>query len=76
MVDATFNNISVYMAAVNFFMEEIHRENHWSVSSYRQTLSHKLVSSTPHYEQQSKSLTVVVLATDCLFSDIQSSVLS
>ena len=36
-------------------MEEIRvpRENHWSAASHWQTLSHNVVSSTPHHEQGS-----------------------
>jgi hypothetical protein len=31
------------------------RENHKSVTSHWQTLSHKVVSSTPHHERDSNS---------------------
>jgi len=33
----------------------VSRENHWPVTSHWQTLSHNVVSSTPHYERDSNS---------------------
>ena len=45
--NATFTNISVISWRSVLLMEET-GENHWAVVSNRQTLSHKVVSSTPH----------------------------
>ena len=49
--NAIFNNLSVLL------VEEtgVSRENHWPVASHWQILSHKVVSSTPHQEQDSNS---------------------
>ena len=49
--NATFNNISVLL------VEEtgVTRENHRRVASHCQTLSHNVVSSTPHHEGDSNS---------------------
>jgi len=46
----TFNNISVISWRSFLLVEEtgIHRENHTSAASRWQTLSHNVVSSTPH----------------------------
>ena len=46
---ASFNNISVIMCRSDLLMEEtgVPEENHEPASSYRQTLSHNVVSSTP-----------------------------
>ena len=52
--NATFNNISVISAGL---MEEtgVSVENHRPAASNWQTLSHNVVSSTPHYEQDLNS---------------------
>ena len=39
-------------------------ENHWPVSSHWQTLSHNVVSSTPHQWVGFELKTLVVIATD------------
>ena len=49
--NATFNNISV-ISWRSVLLEEI-RENHQSVASHWQTLSHNVVSSTPWHERGS-----------------------
>jgi hypothetical protein len=41
-------------------------ENHRSVTSHWQTLSHNVVSSTPHHKQDSNAQHLVVIDTDCL----------
>ena len=53
--NATFNNISVISAGL--LMEEtgVSVENHRPATSNWQTLSHNVVSSTPHYEQDLNS---------------------
>jgi hypothetical protein len=50
--NATFNNISWWSVLL---VEETgaHRENHRPAASHWQTLSHNVVSSTPHHEQNS-----------------------
>jgi len=50
MFNATFNNISVISWRSVLLVEETrgHGENHWPVTSHWQTLSHNVVSSTPH----------------------------
>jgi hypothetical protein len=57
MFNATFNNISVISWPSVLLVEEteVPRENHRPVASHWQTLSHNLVSSTPHHEQGSNS---------------------
>jgi hypothetical protein len=47
--NATFNNISVISWQSVLLLEEtgVPGENHWSVASHWQTLSHNVVSSTP-----------------------------
>ena len=52
--NATFNNISVILWQSVLLVEET-GENHWSFASHWQTLSHNIVSSTPHNEQGSNS---------------------
>ena len=54
---ATFNNISVISWWQVLLVEEtgIPGENHWSVASHWQTLSHKVVSCTLRYEWDSNS---------------------
>jgi len=49
--NATFNNISVILVKETGVPEETHRPaaSHW------QTLSHNVISSTPHHEQDSNS---------------------
>ena len=48
--NATFNNISVISWRSVLFVKET-GENHEPVASHWQTLSHNVVSSTPHLEQ-------------------------
>ena len=50
VLNATFNNISVISWCSVLLVEEteVPGENHWPVSSHWQTLSHNVVSSTPH----------------------------
>jgi hypothetical protein len=50
--NATFNNISVILWQSVLLEEEtgVPGENHRLVASHWQTLSHKVVSSTPHHE--------------------------
>jgi hypothetical protein len=42
--------------------------NHQPAISHWQTVSHNVVSSTPHHEQDSNKLTLVVIGTDCIGS--------
>ena len=56
MMYATFNNVSV--------ISEETGENYWPVASHWQTWSHNVVSSTPRYERDSNSTTLVVIDTD------------
>jgi hypothetical protein len=42
----------------------VHGENHWPVASHWQTLSHNVISSTPHHERNTNS-TLVAIGTDC-----------
>jgi len=55
--NATFNNISVISWWSVLLVEEtgVLAENHRPVASHRQTLSHNVVSSTPHHELGSNS---------------------
>jgi len=48
--NATFNNISAISWQSVFLMKEtgVPGENHWPAASHRQTLSHNVLSSTPH----------------------------
>jgi hypothetical protein len=57
MFNATFNNISVISWRRVLLVDEtgILRENHRPVASHLQTLSHNVVSSTPHHERDSNS---------------------
>ena len=59
MLNATFNNISViYRDGQFFFLVEetgVPRENHQPAASHPQTLSHKVISSTPLHERDSNS---------------------
>ena len=72
MFTATFNNISVISWWLVLLVGEtgIPGENHRPVASYRQTLSHNVVSSTPRHEPGSNSqlTTSVVIGTDCIGS--------
>ena len=54
---ATFNNISVMSRQSVFIVEKNGGpgENHRPIASYRQTLSHDGVSSTPRSERDSNS---------------------
>ena len=54
LFNATFNNISVISWRSILLVEEI-GENHHHVASHRQTLSHNVLSSTPHHERDSNS---------------------
>jgi hypothetical protein len=49
--NATFNNISVVLWQSVLLMEEtrVQGENHRPAANHWQTLSHNVVSSTPHY---------------------------
>jgi hypothetical protein len=51
--NTTFNNISVISWQSVLLVEEIGvpRENHRPVASHGQTLSHNVVSSTPHHDR-------------------------
>ena len=53
--NVTFNNISVISWQSVLLVEEtgVPRENHWPVAC--QTASYNVVSSTPHYVQDSNS---------------------
>ena len=55
--NATFNNISVILWWYFLLVEETRGpgENHIHVASHWQTLSHNVVSSTPHNELDSNS---------------------
>ena len=55
--NTTFNNISVLLWQSVLLMEEtgLPGENHRPAASHWQTLSHNVVSSTPHHEQDSSS---------------------
>ena len=55
--NATFNNISVILWRSVLLVEENGEpgENHHPVTSYRQTLSHNVVSSISHHERSSHS---------------------
>ena len=57
MFDTTFNNISVISWRSVLLMEEtrVPGENHQPVASHWQTLSHNVVSSTLHHEQDLNS---------------------
>ena len=50
--NATFNNISARLWQSVLLVEET-GENHRSVASHSQILSHNVVSSTPHHERGS-----------------------
>ena len=66
--NTTFNNITVISWQSVLLVEEtgVPGENHRPVASHRQTLSHNVVSSTPHHEQE--LTTLVVIGTDCIGS--------
>jgi hypothetical protein len=53
MFNSTFNNISVILWWSVLLMEDtrVPRENHCSVKSHWQNLSHNVVSNTPRHEQ-------------------------
>ena len=53
VMNATFNNISVISRRSVLWVEEtgVPRENHRPAASNRQTLSHNVVSSTPHLSE-------------------------
>jgi hypothetical protein len=60
------NNISVISLGSVLLVEEtgIPGENHWSVTSHWQTLSHNVVLGTPRFE----FTTLVMIGTDCICS--------
>ena len=62
-----FNNISHISWHSVLLVEEtrLHRENHRPVASHWQTLSHTVVSSTPHFQVWFEITTLVVIDTDC-----------
>ena len=67
--NATFNNISVILWGSVLQVEEARiPENHQPVASHKQTLSHNVVSSTPHHEPGFELTTFVVIGTDCIGS--------
>ena len=70
MFNVTFNNISVLLWGSVLLVEEtgVHGENHWPVASHWQTLSHNVVSSTPHHERGLELTTLVVIGTECICS--------
>ena len=55
--NAIFNIISVTSWQSVLLVDEtgVHGENQRTVASHRQTLSHSVVSSTPHHERGSNS---------------------
>jgi hypothetical protein len=55
--NVTVNNISVILWLSDLLVKEtgIPRKNHRIATSHRQTLSHNVVSSTPHHEWDSNS---------------------
>ena len=57
VVNATFNNISVISWRSILLVDEtgVSGENHRSVASHWQILSHNVVSSTPRHERDSNS---------------------
>ena len=57
VINATLNNISVISLWSVLLVGEtgVHEENHQPVTSHSQTLSHNVVSSTPHNERDSNS---------------------
>ena len=57
MFNTTFNNISVISWPSVLLVEEtgVPGENHQPVASHWQTVSHKVVSSTPRHEWDSNS---------------------
>jgi hypothetical protein len=63
MFNTTFNNISVISWWSVLLMEEsrVPGENHQSVASHGQTLSHNVVSSTLHHEQDLNALLASVV---------------
>jgi hypothetical protein len=58
MFNATFNNISVISWGSVLLMEEsrVPGKNHQPVASHGETLSHNVVSSTLHHEQDVNAL--------------------
>ena len=54
LFNVSFNNISV-ISRRSVLLVEGTRENHHPVASHGQTLSHNVVSSTPHHERGSNS---------------------
>jgi hypothetical protein len=64
---STFNNISVKLWWSVLLVEEtgVPGENQQLVTSHWQTLSHNVVSNTPHCEWDLNSQLVVMIGTDC-----------
>jgi hypothetical protein len=67
VLNATFNNISFISWQSVLLVEEtgVHGENHQLASSFWQTLSRNVVSSTPHL---SRVQTLVMIGADCMCS--------
>ena len=65
--NATFNNISAISWRSVLLVEEtgVSGENHWPITSHWQTLSHNVVSCTPHI---SGIQMLVVMGTDWIGS--------
>jgi hypothetical protein len=57
VLNVTFNNISVILWRSVLLVEEtrVTGENYWLAASHWQTLSHNVVSSTPHHERGTNS---------------------
>ena len=71
VLNVTFNNISVISWQLVLLVEEtgVPGENHQTVESHWQTLSHNIVSSTPRLPPAGFQLTtLVVIGTDCTSS--------
>ena len=66
----TFNNILAISWRSVVLVEEtgVLGENHWSAASHWQTLTHNVVSSTPHLRGIFELTTLVVMGTDCICS--------
>ena len=69
MLNATVNNISALLWRSVLLVEETRElgENHRHAASHLQTLSHNVVSSTPHHEGI-RLTTLEVIGTDCIGS--------
>ena len=71
MLNATFNNISV-ISCQSVFIGGVETGvpggNHRPAASHEQTLSHTIVSRTPHHDRGFELTTLVVIGTDCIGS--------